>query len=76
MARNYDRADDVEMMAVMLQGAVMLALQQATMQGWLRAAAVEQSTDSGGIVTDYTDVVLNDGWRVRFTRSVVPPEVP
>lgn len=73
MARNYDRADDVEMTAVMLQGAVMLALQRATMQGWLRAAAVEQPTDSGGIVTDYTDVVLNDGWRVRFTRSVVPP---
>lgn len=68
-----DRASDVELLAVMFQGAVMMSLDRATMQGWVRAAKVEQPLDDQGIITDYTDVVLSDGWRVRFTRSVVPP---
>jgi hypothetical protein len=67
-----DRSDDVRMTAVMLQGAVGQALRMWASR-WLRDAEVHQTRDSEDIPYDYIDVVLTDGWRVRFTRSVIPP---
>ena len=67
-----DRRADVEAVAVMLQGAVWVTLSQVAGE-WLRDARAEQATDAEGTVTDYTDVVLGDGWRVRVTWTVVPP---
>lgn len=66
-----DRSDDVRMTAVMLQGAVGQALRMWAGR-WLHEAEVHQTRDSEDIPNDY-DVVLRDGWRVRFTRSVIPP---
>lgn len=79
MSEKSARALEVRNVAMFTQGAVMASLQTLTASA-MTEATVEQPhypEDKGvyhGQPMPYVDVVLRDGWRIRWRRELISPE--
>lgn len=74
MAERAERLVDVKQLAWMCQGAMYAALTTFARE-LLRGAEVDQPTDTDLHQPEpHFDLALNDGWKIRFERTVIAPD--